>query len=98
MDVVTWGAYDVHCLESMAMSVLIKKIQHKLFLGPAASCLGTDYISIDKFSFVPNHSDCIQIASEEESLVHAKHQTVPGLFLRVLADESKIISGAMLRI
>lgn len=53
MDVVTWGAFDVHCLESMAMLVLIKKIQHKLFLGPAASCLGTDYICIDKFSFVP---------------------------------------------
>lgn len=68
----------IHCLESVAMPVLIKKMHHKPFFGPAASCLGTAYFCTDKFSFVPNRSNCIQIACEEESLAHAKQQTVPG--------------------
>lgn len=80
------------------MLVLIKKMHHKLFFGPAASCLGTAFFCTDKDSFVPNSSNCIQIACEKESLAHAKHPTVPGHSLRMLVDESKIISESMLRI
>jgi len=36
-----------YCLESVAMSVLIMKLHHKLFFGPAASCLGTAYFRTD---------------------------------------------------
>lgn len=54
----------------MAMPVLIKEMHHKLFFGPAAICLGTSYFCTEKFSFVPNCSNCIQIAWEEVFLAH----------------------------
>lgn len=82
IDIVTWGVHDVHCLESMSMSVLIKKIHHKLLFIPAASCLDMVYFYMDKYSFVRNHRDCIQFACEEESLGKTNHQTVPGHYLR----------------
>lgn len=58
------------CLESMSMPVLIKKMHHKPFFGPAAICLDTSYFCTDKFSFVPNCSNCIQIAWEEAFLAY----------------------------